>query len=271
MRRASLLLLLVALVGAGPARAYKFDHAVVPQPRLQYFVALSDWKKPFKRVVRAVNRAHVGVRLVQAKIPEQATIQVGRLKNHRCGLPGVDGTTQTLAGGYAAIYLPRGCHGAHASILAGHELGHALGLLHEDRRCALMNSSGTGPKGIPTRCLGRRIDWLHHPYRPDDIRGLKRLYRNTPPKAHLALANPGRTTVAGDDVRFTLAASDRERNISELKLDFGDGSGASGFSADELPTAHAYDDPGRYTAKLTVIDLYLRRATATVTVTVEPR
>jgi PKD repeat protein len=70
-------------------------------------------------------------------------------------------------------------------------------------------------------------------------------------------------------VRFDLSASDRERNISEVKLDFGDGSGASDFSADELPRAHAYSEPGRYTAKLTVTDFYLRRATATVTVTVE--
>jgi hypothetical protein len=251
---------------AAPTSAYKIDHHVVPQPTLRYYVGLSDWKKPFDRVVRAVNRAHVGVRLVKAHIPEQASIQVGRLE-HQCGLPGVDGTTHTLRGGYAAIYLPRGCHGAIASIIAGHELGHALGLKHEDSRCALMNSSG-GPGGVPTHCAGRRIDWLHHPYRADDIAGLRRAYHNTRPTARLRLARGG-PFAAGSSVRFSIAARDRERNLSELRIDWGDGSAReTAYSAGGLPHSHAYSQPGVYKAKLTVLDYYLRRDTSTVTVKV---
>src|SRR4051794_4042558 len=91
---------------ATPAAAYRIDRHIVPQPKLFYFVALNDWKKPFDRAVRDLNRHHVGVTLRKAKIPDQATIQVGRLE-HQCGLRGVDGTTHTIQGGYAAIYLPR--------------------------------------------------------------------------------------------------------------------------------------------------------------------
>jgi hypothetical protein len=258
--------LVLGLAGATGASAYRIDKHVVPQPTLRYYVALPDWKKPFGRVARVVNRAHVGVRLVKAKIPEQASIQIGRL-DHQCGFPGVNGATQTLRGGYAAIYLPFNCHGRIASIIAGHELGHALGLKHENSRCALMNSSG-GPGGIPSHCAGRRIDWLHHPYRADDIRGLRRLYRNTRPTARLRRVGGGPVR-AGRRVGFSLSARDRERNLSELRLDWGDGSGVTtAYKVRELPRSHVYSRPGVYKARLTATDYYLRHDTSTVTVKV---
>jgi hypothetical protein len=254
-------------IAVAPAAAYRLDRRVVPQPTIRYFVALDDWKKPFDRVVRALNRAHVGVRLKKAQIPEQASIQIGRLE-HRCGFPGVNGATQSIQGGYAAIYLPFGCHGTIGSIIAAHELGHALGLKHENRRCALLNSSGSGPDGIPSHCQGRHYDWLRHPFRKDDLRGLRRLYRNTAPKARLRLSRPSARPTTGDEVRFKLTVSDRERNISEVRLEFGDGSVATGFKAAELPRSHVYSRAGRFTAKLRVVDFYGRRSTSSVTVTV---
>jgi hypothetical protein len=263
-KRAAAVTLAIAAVGASPAAAFQIDHNVVPQPKLRYTVDPPEWNKPFGRVARAVNKAHVGVHLVKAKIPEQATIFVGRLK-HRCGSGGIEGTTQTLSGGYAAVYLPHDCHGATASIVAAHELGHALGLLHEDRRCALMNSSGTGKRLIPTQCLGQQHDWLRHPFRTDDIKGLKRLYRNTPPRAGLEIASK-----SGDTVRFRITARDRENNISEVRIDFGDGSAATGYTPSDLPDSHSYTEPGAYKAKLTVTDLYLKTRSATVTVNVQP-
>jgi hypothetical protein len=263
-RATAALTLLIAAVSVQPAGAYKIDKRVIPAPRIKYTVDPPQWRKPFKRVAHAVNRAHVGTRLIEAKIPGQATIFVGRLK-HRCGSGGTEGTTQTLAGGYAAVYLPDGCPARTASIVAGHELGHALGLLHEDRRCALMNSSGTGRALIPTQCLGKNRNWLRNPFQKDDIRGLRRLYRNTPPKAHLSVASQ-----QGDTVRFDIAATDRENNVSEVKIDFGDGTGASGFTPADLPDEHTYSEPGTYKAKLTVTDLYLKTGSASATVSVQP-
>jgi hypothetical protein len=253
---------------ATPAAAYKLDRHVVPQPTLRYYVALSDWKKPFDRVVHAVNRAHVGVRLVKAQIPEQASIQVGRLE-HKCGLPGVEGTTQTLSGGYAAIYLPRGCHGSIASIIAGHELGHALGLLHEDRRCALMNSSGTGPQGIPTDCYfgGRHYDWLRHPFRGDDLKGLRKLYRDTRPKVKLRLTSPA-TIPAGGAVTFKITASDREDNLSTITVDYGDGTRDKLIAGEPTPSSHSYSAAGSYRLRATARDVYGKRDRKSVTVTV---
>jgi hypothetical protein len=254
-----------ALVAATPAAAYRTDPDLVPQPRILYHVGLKDWKRPFARVVRALNRADVGVRLVRAKVPQQASIQIGRLE-HRCGYPGVTGTTQTIEGGYAAIYLPYNCRRVNGSIIAAHELGHALGLLHDDGRCALMNSSGTGRNAVPAKCFGRKgINWVKRPFRADDLAGLRRAYRNTPPKVSLELAQAGRFET-DDPVRFRLGARDRERNLSEVRIDFGDGDRAEGFEVGDLPETHSYSEPGTYTVTLTGVDLYGRRDRASIKV-----
>ena len=238
-----------------------------PQPRVFYSVSVSDWRKPIKRAAKALNRAKVGVKLVEAELPEQASIQVGRLRNQTCKGFGVLGTTQSIAGGYSAIYLPRGCKGTQAVIIAAHELGHALGLRHEDDVCALLNSSGTGPLSIPTNCLGRSYPWKRKPFRSDDIKGLKRLFRNTAPKTTLRLTGPARVP-AGTAVTFKATATDREKNLSEIKVDYGDGSVTELFAGDPMPTSHFYAEPGTYTIRLTARDFYLKRDTASVRVTV---
>ncbi len=253
------LTLLALLVLTATAHAYRID-PVIPAPQVKYFAALDDWKAPMARAARAVNRARVGVKLVKAQIPEQASVQIGRL-DKTCGLAGVDGTTQTLEGGYAVIYLPRGCNATQASIIAAHELGHALGLAHENRRCALMNASGTGPNSIPTQCLGRRIDWRRKPFRRDDLEGLRKAYRNTRPKVTMT------ATVTGSTAALRIRARDKERNLSELEVDFGDGRTET-YDPAEPPTSHTYGAPGTYAITATATDFYGKRGSRKVTVVV---
>lgn len=268
MGRALLLAVALLAAGAAPANAYRLLPGFIPQPEIRYSVALDDWKGPIKRAARSINRAKVGVKLVEADIPLQATIQVGRLEK-RCGEAGIDGTTQTYEGGFSVLYLPRGCRPTSAAIIAAHELGHAVGLAHDDRRCALMNSSGTGRNSTPTQCLGRRINWRKRPYRRDDLRGLRAAYRNRAPQASLALTGPA-TVEAGETVSFAVKASDPDRNLSELRMDYGDGTKAT-LDPSTPPSTHTFLAPGTYTIAVTAVDLYLRKDTATVTVTVTPR
>ena len=75
-------------------------------------------------------------------------------------------------------------------ITAAHELGHILGLGHEDRRCAVMNSSSTAypdfrgndPVGVsPSQCKGADQDsWYCRVLSADDLKGGKRLYGGRP-------------------------------------------------------------------------------------------
>ena len=75
-------------------------------------------------------------------------------------------------------------------ITAAHELGHILGLDHEDRRCAVMNSSSTAypdfegndPVGVsPSKCNGADQDsWYCRVLSADDLKGGKKLYGGRP-------------------------------------------------------------------------------------------
>jgi hypothetical protein len=260
--RRALAVAALGLAAAPAAHAYKLNE-VIPQPRILYYVGLEDWRQPMARVVRALNRAHVGVRLVEAEIPEQASIQVGRLKK-RCGLAGEQATTLNFEDGYAAIYLPRGCHGAAASIIAAHELGHALGLAHEDRRCALMNSGGVGRKSIPMQCVGHRYPWRRKPFRTDDLAGLRRLYHDTRP--HVTIRRAGQSHLA---VSFAIGLRDREHNLSQYTVDYGDGVREEHDASEAPPTAHVYSAPGTYTIRVRAIDFYRKRDRASLTVTVK--
>jgi hypothetical protein len=81
----------------------------------------------------------------------------------------------------ATVWLTGDLTSRSAAIVAAHELGHVLGLHHEPRRCAVMNTGfdPRRPAGCPiascrelSRCL----------VQPDDARGVLDLYRKRRPK-----------------------------------------------------------------------------------------
>jgi hypothetical protein len=104
-----------------------------------------------------------------------------------------------LAHGFASVgYQPRnrvtvgrGARGVGVVGLVAHELGHVLGLIHEDRRCALMNT------GFWSRCLPAPTCSI---LQRDDVRGAIRRYggRPRPLRPELCPPAPVALSVARD-------------------------------------------------------------------------
>ena len=64
------------------------------------------------------------------------------------------------------------------ALVVAHELGHVLGLDHEDRVCATMNSYLVN--GSPERCPAAPAgSWICRLLRRDDVCGAVRLYGGT--------------------------------------------------------------------------------------------
>jgi hypothetical protein len=80
------------------------------------------------------------------------------------------------------VRLGAGCSSGLITLTAVHELGHVLGLDHEGRACARMNSSFDWT-GTPGHCTSHTLSyWLAHPLTSDDIRGARALYRKGAPR-----------------------------------------------------------------------------------------
>ena len=138
--------------------------------RITYFNG-SSAKWPVKQAVRAWNSSGARVRFVPAP-RRRAQVLITNQKG-----PASDSFTSGFAsvgyvypgGGYVQLSRlehPRRPHYTMAGV-ATHELGHVLGLAHEDRRCATMNTS------LWAACRGARPCRL---LERDDIAGAVKLY-----------------------------------------------------------------------------------------------
>jgi hypothetical protein len=91
-----------------------------------------------------------------------------------------DANVQRVNGRFVAaqVGLRSGQDRYTMALVVAHELGHVLGLDHEDRVCATMNSYfvNRGPERCPAAPEGR---WICRLLRADDVRGAVRLYGGT--------------------------------------------------------------------------------------------
>ena len=147
--------------------------------KLKYFYRGKEYKQEVKDAAAAWNASGVKAKWI-AVARKRADILIKADPN----LPGIySGSTKTN-GRRATIRLSPGMTGENpknsgtltAQTVAAHEMGHVLGLWHEDNVCAAMNSS-------PFRkCRGPKEDWqyrcrfLHE----DDVRGAIRLFGGKP-------------------------------------------------------------------------------------------
>ncbi len=138
-------LLALGLVAATSASA----EAARPWPggRITYVDKTKD-SKAVRTAVRAWNHSGVRVRFVKVKKPSRAALVIRNSKNVPSGCGSGRATLGYVPGGRAFVNIlhgtdagGQGCALPGQTLVLAHELGHVLGLTHNDSTCSVMNSS----------------------------------------------------------------------------------------------------------------------------------
>ena len=168
---------LLVCVAAPASQAYVIQGKPWPGGTIRYYNAAPDQAWPVARAVYVWNHSGAGIRFVQSPLAS-AQLVIRHYTHNRC----VDHAEATVGyGANATMWLPRidessGICNSYSSVHAvAHELGHVLGLGHEERGCALMNGIGTW-RGAQ-HCRQEAVwTWRCGLLEPDDINGVVRLY-----------------------------------------------------------------------------------------------
>jgi predicted Zn-dependent protease len=191
MRRLTTLVIPVFLLALAPAAsAYRFqpEHHRWETSRVPVWVGSSSLRSPTARAISKWNALHLRVHFVRVTRRRSAFVTI-RLSGNRC----VGGVTQVIGARdsgttdgrpFTSRYIARArmliaprCGANLTTFVIAHELGHALGLGHETKRCALMNpsadASGSSPQ-CPNLTIAERA---RNPIRSDDRAGIRALYR----------------------------------------------------------------------------------------------
>jgi hypothetical protein len=168
--------LLVCLV-APAAQAYVIEGKPWPGGTIRYYNAAPEQAWPVARAVYVWNHSGARVRFVPSSLAS-AQLVIKHYSHNRC----VGHAEATV--GYvpnATMWLPRIdesssiCNSYSSAHAVAHELGHVLGLGHEERGCALMNGVGTW-RGAQ-RCPQYEVwTWRCGLVEPDDVNGVVKLY-----------------------------------------------------------------------------------------------
>ncbi|MGE5274933.1 MAG: hypothetical protein ACM3QU_14375 [Verrucomicrobiota bacterium] len=165
---------------AGTAGAYVAEGVPWPGGVVRYYNAAPDQAWAVKRAVDAWNSSGARIQLI-AVPPSQADVRIEHFSRVSCTInsEATVGYTRT-----ARIWIFRRddtspyCNAYVAAEALAHEFGHVLGLGHETRVCAAMNSRGTlqGPDLCPK---ARRWQWRCRLLTADDVAGAIALYGGT--------------------------------------------------------------------------------------------
>lgn len=161
----------VAAALAPSAGAYELAGRRWPAAKITWHGGLGSQNDEAARAAKAWNRVGLGVTFVRTASKRRADVRVG-YGNRGCGGAALVGYTFQ-----SKVRVGRGCSDRLTLLTVAHELGHVLGLGHEQRACALMNPSADAGTGTPSHCRTRPISfWTSKPLRADDIAGARALY-----------------------------------------------------------------------------------------------
>jgi hypothetical protein len=179
--RALALCALAAVLASPAGHAYRFHAVTWPGGVVPYYNAAPDQAWAVAEAVRAWNESGAHVRFVAVpRARARLVIEEDRQKVYCTeGLA----TVGDVAGAHVLIFPAHGirhaCNRYWAARVMTHELGHVLGLLHEDRVCAAMNATGSMRGG--SECSGR-VPWLWRCrlLERDDVAGVAAAYGGRP-------------------------------------------------------------------------------------------
>jgi chitodextrinase len=197
----ALLALVACLAGAADGTA-----AVRPWPggRIAFQVASPGLRGPVLQAAREWNASGARVHLVERA---SATLVVRAMPRRSCfGVVGFAPLGALPPGYRGTVQLQPGCSRFELVSIAAHELGHVLGLGHDDRHCSVMNS--VGDQG----CHDVVYPWEYrcHPLEAVDIRRAVALYGGRAPRRPtrtLCLSKPTPTPARGVAAQANPSAS----------------------------------------------------------------
>jgi predicted Zn-dependent protease len=259
---------------ASQAHAYKLVGQRWPQRVINVSTEAPRYAKPVRRAVKLWNRARLGVRF-RVTQTSQARVVFRYSKGRGAGSTGCEGVAGGTGAGYPGIdftvlgvSVVRTCRSRRLRDLAAmHELGHVLGLGHENRRCTLMNSNASAVTGLGVRCPGRgrtarklRRTFLTR----DDKRGVRRLYGRpfVSERSSRPLFN-STVSAFGDGTGSAVVGATLANAALSFAWDFGDPASGAANRAAGRTAQHGYGAPGTYTITLSVIDSGVVVATRT--------
>jgi hypothetical protein len=166
---------LIAVAFVSSAGAFTLEGGRWPTTTITYYNEVSAYNWAVDTAAYTWNTSGARVRFVKAP-KANADVLIGIRWFKLAG----DANIQRVAGRFvgAQVGIRTGQDRYTMALVVSHELGHVLGLDHEDRVCATMNSYivNNGPEHCPAAPDGT---WICRLLRPDDVRGAVSLYGGT--------------------------------------------------------------------------------------------
>ena len=173
---AALIVTLVAIANPSPAGAYRLEGGRWPTATITYFNEVPAYAWAVDTAAYAWNTSGARVQFIKGS-RRDAKVLIGIRWFKVAG----DASLQRSKGRFvsAKVGIQSGQDRYTMALVVVHELGHVLGLDHEDRVCATMNSYLV--ENHPEHCSATPDGmWVCRLLRSDDVRGAVNLYGGTP-------------------------------------------------------------------------------------------